>query len=511
MALNDMDRQGEVAVAIRDLSKSFGPTRALDAVSFTVRRGEIHGLLGGNGSGKSTLIKILAGIYRADPGGTITLSAGELAADSLRPAVARHYGLRFVHQNPGVFPALSVAENMAIGVGFPRRAGQIRWSALHRRTAELLDRFEVDARPGDLLETLRPAEQTMVAIARALQDDGDTAVLVLDEPTASLPRHEVGLLLDALGRYAARGQTILFVSHRIDETLTTVDAITVLRDGRHVITRPAAGLTEAELIRHIVGRPLDRVFPPARAKNDAPTFLSVSGLSAGPLRDVSFHAARGEVVGIAGLLGSGRSRLLRTLFGANRAEAGTVLLDGQPLAARTPAAAMAAGVAYIPEARETDAAYPELSVRENLSMGQIGTYFRHGILHRAPERHDAEASVAQFSIKSEGLEQPLSTLSGGNQQKVILARWLRRSPRLLLLDEPSQGVDVGARADVYAAVRAAADTGTTTLIVSSDFEELVQACDRVLVLRDGRIVEQLEGEALDSARLGDIVYATEAA
>lgn len=494
------------ALSVRDVSKTFAGTKALDAVSFDVAPGSVHALLGGNGSGKSTLIKILAGVYRADPGGVIGLAGEEAAADQMTPDLAARLGLRFVHQDIGVFPELTVAENIGLVNGFEGR-GRVPWRSLARRTAALLARFEVDARPEQPMAELRPADQTMVAVARALEDDSSgLAMLVLDEPTASLPRHEVELLLDAVRRCAASGQTILLVSHRIDEVLAIADAVTVLRDGHEVVTRGAEGLTEEELIRHIVGRSVQTVFPrPPEVAAERPTALRVSGLRGDPVVDASFEIRQGEVVGLAGLLGSGRTELLRTIFGAHPREAGEIELYGEPVAPRSPTAAMDLGIAYVPEQRGIDAAFPELTVRENLSLADVGSY-RHGPLfsHRA-ERADAGRDIERFSIRAAGQRAVFSSLSGGNQQKTILARWLRLHPRLLLLDEPTHGVDVGARADVYSILDEAVAGGLAVLLVSSDFEELSRVVDRVLVMRAGRIAEA-PATNLDAQAITELVY-----
>jgi ribose transport system ATP-binding protein len=500
------------ALAVERVSKAFGTTRALDDVGLAIGQGRIHGLVGGNGSGKSTLIKILAGVYRGEAGGRIRVGPHALAADAVTPELARGCGLRFVHQDPGVFPAMTVAENLAIGGahGFPTRGGRVRWARLRARTKALLDRFEIAAEPDDRLEDLRQAERTMVAIARALEDADerdDPLLLVLDEPTAALPEHEVEVVLDAIRRCAAAGQSILYVSHRLEEVLSLVDGVTVLRDGRVAANREAAGLTTDELVEAIVGRPVERAFGEQAPRVPGATRLRVRGLRGGPLRDVSFEVGRGEIVGIAGLLGSGRTELLQSIFGAIAPAAGVIELDGEALAARSPATAMRAGVALVPEDRARDAAFAGLSVTANLSAAQISRYRRHGRLDKRAERRDAVRSIDGFAIRCPGAGAPLAALSGGNQQKVVLARWLRRSPRLLLLDEPTQGVDVGARSELYGLIRAAAADGASALVISSDFEELAHVVDRVLVLRNGRIVAQVRSPELTAHRLTDLLYA----
>jgi len=498
---------------VRGLSKAYGGTLALDDVDLDIRPGEVHALLGGNGSGKSTLIKCLAGVETPEPGGVLDLDGDVVAADQWSSDRAYAAGLRFVHQQPAVFPELSVAENIAFGTDFPRnRVGGIAWTELHRRTAALLERFHVPATPTTPLGALRAADRTRVAIIRAVQDreDAHSGVLVLDEPTAALPAHEVDQLLASLRRYAAAGQTILYVSHRLDEVLSVADRVTVLRDGRKVATVDAAGLTEADLIELIVGRPLDRLFPDAIASPDRDVVLSARHLRGGPLRDVTFDLHRGEVLGVAGLLGSGRSELLRMIFGAYPIAGGTVSLGGGDLAATTPSEAMAAGIAYVPEERYADALFAGESVRHNITAGSAGSYFSGLVFRHGQERADSADSIRRFLIRVGSDRQPIETLSGGNAQKVVLARWLSRQPKVLLLDEPTQGVDIGARSEIYALVRAATRAGTSVLLVASDMEEMAHACDRVVVLRDGRIAAEVRAP-LEAHRLTELVNTTERA
>jgi ribose transport system ATP-binding protein len=489
-------------VLVRGLSKTFPGTRALIDVDLDIAAGEIHSLCGGNGSGKSTLIKILCGVYQGDPGGTLRVGEEEIAVDETTPEFAREVGIHVVHQDLGVFLDLSVTENIALGHGYPVRGGtQVRWPGLRRRAKELLERFEIEASPGTLLRDLSQSARTQVAIARALQDDDSEGLLVLDEPTSSLPAHEVELLLTNLRRYAAHGQSILYVSHRLDEVLAISDRITVLRDGRRVATLEGQGIGEDRLIQEIVGRQIDRVFPPMPEVDDTKdSKLRVRGLDAGPLRDISFELAHGEVVGIAGLLGSGRTELLESIFGVLSVDSGEIQLDGRPLKVRRPADAMAAGIALVPENRAEDAAMIDMSVGTNIGAATVGDYWswRRPWIARRRMHKDAEASMDEFLVKASSEEALLSTLSGGNQQKVILARWLRRRPRLLLLDEPTQGVDIGARAEIYALVRAAVAEGASAIIVASDFEELAHVCDRVLVLSRGRITGEVRPPHLNA-------------
>lgn len=498
-----------LALTVRDVSKTYPGTRALRGVSFSVERGRTHALLGGNGSGKSTLIKILAGVESADQGGSVAIGSHQLRTDDITPALARRLGLRFAHQNSPMCPALTVAETIAVERGFPTRFGLIQWKALHRRVAELIERYEIGVKPETPIADVRPAARAMIAIARALADGpAENCVLVLDEPTASLPKHEADLLLSALGRFTRSGETIILVSHRIDEVLSIADAVTVLRDGKHVTTQGTKGMTEARLVEHILGRKLTNVFPSAQGELAGRPLIEVAHASGGPLRDVSLTVHEGEILGIAGLLGSGRTTLLRALFGDYQLSGGEILLDGAVVSRSGIRGAMASGFAYTPEDRAEDAAFPELSLRENLATASITRHWRGWRFDHRAERAAYRDAMERFAIKAYGLTQTFSSLSGGNQQKAVFARWAGRSPRLLLLDEPTQGVDVGARADIYHSVRAAVEEGMAVVVVSSDFEELAHACDRVLVLRDGVVSDELRAPGITASLLTELAYST---
>lgn len=496
-----------LALRVSHVSKTFPGTRALDDVSVSVENGTIHCLLGGNGSGKSTLIKILAGVYRADPGGRIRVHFQEIDADKTSPEWARGAGLHFVHQDLAIFNTMSVAENLALGRGFPMGpTGNIRWRALRRHARTVLERFDVHVSPRRLVADLRPADRTMVAIARALQDQADASegLLVLDEPTVSLPAVEVDILFGALRRYAAAGQTIVFVTHRLEEVTRIADRVTVLRDGRLVTTLDSAEVTKERLVELIVGRALDHAAANASVMEGEDLALEVSDLWGGPLRGISFGLRRGEVLGIAGLVGSGRTSLLTTLFGLQPPTAGSIKLDGAPVLFHDVDDAMDAGLGFVPEDR-SESAFLDMSLRENLSAAQVTKYW-HGMRMRGREEaDDARRSIADFSIKANSERQPFATLSGGNQQKAVVARWLRRKPKLLLLDEPTQGVDVAARAEIYRLVRDAVAAGTSVIVVTADLEELARVSDRVLVLANGRITHEVQGPDIDPSRITELV------
>jgi ribose transport system ATP-binding protein len=487
---------------ISGVSKSFGPTRALTSVSLEVRPGEIHALLGGNGSGKSTLIKVLAGVHSADSG---QLSMGGVTVDAsqMNPALARNLGLRFVHQQRSTFEHLSVLDNLFMDGGFQTQPGwRIPWRGLRRQATQILERFGIDADPDTELGTLNAANQTMVAIARALYAQKENAgVLVLDEPTASLPAAEVDLLLNALRRLTSNGHAILFVTHRLEEVLEVSDTITVLRDGELVDTVRRSSIDHDRLVELILGRKLS-----ALAKRNAPDgggreLLRVTDLRGGPVQGASFSVRSGEIVGLAGLIGSGRTSLLQMLFGVRKPVSGEIVFKDQRVSFTSLTAAMTAGLGYVPEDRAGDAAFPDLSVAHNMSMSVVGSYFVRGALRRRRESEETRRLAGEFLVKAEGPTALMSSLSGGNQQKVILARWLRRNPSLLLLDEPTQGVDVGARFEIWELIRRSVERDTGVLVVSSDYEELAAACDRVLVVKRGRIFAEVSGEELTDSHI----------
>jgi ribose transport system ATP-binding protein len=503
---------GDAAAALRieGVTKTFAGGRALDNASLEVQTGEVHGLVGGNGSGKSTMIKILAGVYTADAGqGTVQMGDQEpVSVDNLSPEWARDAGIHFVHQDPAVFPILDVMSNIAIGRGFPTKGPWwIRTRFMRKRTQEILDRYGITARPDDMIENLSASQRTMVAIARALQDQDEHSggVLVLDEPTASLPAPEVDRLLDALQVFARSGQSIIFVSHRTPEVLGFSDRVTVLRDGRVVSTVSTEGLTEDRLVELILGRKLETLERDHTISRGAEgSVLHVRGLSGGPLNDLTLDLRHGEVLGIAGLVGSGRTELLKSLFGAYRYERGTILLDGSPIRFQQVDEAMEAGFAYVPEDRGTEGGFLDMTVRSNLSAGSLSKYWRGMKLRHGAEHRAADELIKTYDIRTHNDQQVFSTLSGGNQQKAIIARWLQRQPRILLLDEPTHGVDAGARAQIYALIEEASKAGTSVILVSSDYEELALLSDRVLIISRGTITREMSGE-LDADHIGEAV------
>ncbi|RYH59341.1 MAG: sugar ABC transporter ATP-binding protein, partial [Alcaligenaceae bacterium] len=495
-------------VEVRDITKTFGGTSALKNVSATFAGGTVHSLLGGNGSGKSTLIKVLAGVHKADGPGEIRVSGRSYSTDHWGPGMAKAAGIRFVHQNPAVFQSMTVAENLTIGGRFISKGGLINWRKVNTQANITLDRFGIDALATDTMRDLSPANQTLVAIARALSGvaGAEASLLVLDEPTASLPRREVDRLLSSVRSIASAGRAVLYVSHRLDEVLETADVVTVLRDGETVLTRAVPGMAKDDLVEAIVGHVPATPKRSPKARPIGRDLLKLSQVKAGPLKNVNVTVKSGEVLGIAGLLGSGRTAVLKAIYGLLPVDAGGMSLDGQSYDPASPEAAMKAGIGYVPENREEDAALLSLNISENIMIGDyksIRNFFRVDT-KRADEA--ADEAISKFGIKASGTNSALASLSGGNQQKVILSRWIRRSPNLLLLDEPTQGVDIGARADIHHILRSAADKGMASIVVSSDMSELVSISDRIAVIRGGSFDKIVDASTVSAEQLEKLIH-----
>ncbi len=493
---------GAPLLRMEGITKRFAGATALDGVDFALRRGEVHALVGENGAGKSTLVKIMTGAYRRDAG-AMWLDGAPAAFDT--PAAAQAAGVVAVHQEVHLLRYRTVAENICLGRE-PRRWGVIDWRAVRAEARRALAALGLDIDPRATLGALDTARQQMVAVARGVSLGA--RVLVLDEPTSSLADREVAVLYDVVARLKAQGVGLVYISHRFDELYAVCDRVTVLRDGRLVATRPLAGLERLDLVALMLGTSREAVQagaatgfgrrPAAAAPHDggAP-LLDAAHLRRGArLRDVSVTVHPGEVVGLAGLLGSGRSETARALFGADPADGGEARLAGRTFAPRTPHEAIAAGVAFLPEDRKAEGIIPELSIRENLTLAALPALTRVGVVSRARQRALVDRFMQRLGIRARDADQTIRELSGGNQQKVLIARWLATSPKLLLLDEPTRGIDVGAKAEIRALVEELAASGLGVLMASSELDELVEGCTRVTVLRDGRSVAELAGGAL---------------
>jgi ribose transport system ATP-binding protein len=489
------------ALEARNLGKAFGGVYALRDVSLTVGAGEIHAFLGENGSGKSTFIKVLSGYHRPDAGGAVTIGGREMHLGS--PKSAHEVGCRFVHQDLGLIDESSIADNLSLGTGFPTRLGTINDRSARRRAAEDLSRIGLDVDPRRKVAELSPAVKTGVAVARALSAAGEgedpVRLLVMDEPTATLPENEVRDLLEIVRRVAATGVGVLYVTHRIDEVFEIADNATVLRDGSVVATEPVSALDRRSLVALLVGSEFDEVraaseaLPPASAS----ALLRVEEIETDMLAGVSFEVAPGDIVGIAGITGSGRESILSTIFGAGRRDDGKVIVDGAELPALDPRRAMSMGVAYLPADRKKSGGMMSLSARENLTLADLKPLWRRMKIGRRSEEAEVGRWFDRLDIRpSRGFEYPFSALSGGNQQKVLFAKWLRRGPRVILLDEPTQGVDIGAKRELHGLLLDAAKSGAAVVVSSSDVDELAVLCHRVLVLRGGELVASLSKSRL---------------
>jgi ribose transport system ATP-binding protein len=495
-------------LSIRDVSKSFGSTRALDRVSLDVGPGEIHALLGQNGSGKSTLIKILSGFHASD-GGSVELR-GEPLQLPLPAAELRKRGLAFVHQELGLVDTLSVLENVRVGrfeTGFGWR---VRWRSERARTRALLRRFDLDVDPRTPVGRLRRTERAIVAIIRALDDmrtlGADGGLLVLDEPTASLPEDEARLLFAAMHRVAETGSSVLFVTHRLEEVVAVCDVVSVLRDGRHVATQPIEALDEPRLIELVLGRQLDALYPDVEHEAAEPV-LEVAGLGGATVRDVSFRVRSGEIVGLTGLVGAGYDEVPYLVYGARRATEGVVTIGGDAVGAASPHRARRLGVALLPGDRQRQAGIPRATVKENVTLPVLRRYSRLGRLEHRRERRDVRGVLERFRVHPPDPDRPLAALSGGNQQKALLARWVETRPRVLLLHEPTQGVDVGSRRDIFELLQGAVAGGTAVVYASAEHEDLAHLCDRVLVFRRGRLARELSGTGLTKQSIASACYA----
>ncbi|GAA3129460.1 L-arabinose transport system ATP-binding protein [Kribbella aluminosa] len=474
----------DVLVAER-LSKRFVGVRALTEVDLAVRGGEVLALMGENGAGKSTLLRIINGDYRPDEG-SLRLDGAETRHSS--PAAAHRAGIRVIAQEPEIIPDVDVTENVYAGA-LPQRGRIYSRGAAREKCRDDLERLGLTGllEPGTLGRRLSPAQRQLVEIMRGLV--GDVRVVAFDEPTSSLSDHEVDILFGLIRRLRDEGVAVIYVSHRMKEIFQIADRIAVLRDGRLVGVRQAGETDEDELVRMMVGRELQAMTRPERVAGEV--VLAVSGVTSADVRDVSFEVRRGEVVALAGLVGAGRSELVKAVVGDLPLLAGTVSMNGRRLRLRSPRDAIRAGIGFAPEERKAEALILERSVRENVSLAVLDRMRRFRFVQRGREQRVVNGFLQSLRIKTPSAEQQVRKLSGGNQQKVVLARWLAREPDLLILDEPTRGVDVGAKAEIYAVINELAADGTAILIVSSELPEVIALADRILVMREGRLAGEL--------------------
>jgi ABC-type sugar transport system ATPase subunit len=486
------------------IAKRFPGVQALANVSLEVNKGEVHGLLGENGAGKSTLLKILSGAIQPDSG-TIEFAGSILPIPS--PEAAQALGIATIYQEFNLIPSMTVAENIFLGRE-PGAGPFISWADMRRATRRLSERYSLDLPPTRLVHDLSVAQQQMVEIARALSTRSH--LIIMDEPTSALSDKETQRLFAIMRDLRSEGISIIFVTHRLSEVLRICDRITVLRDGKPSGTSDIAGLTVDRIIRMMVGRSAAELFEPLPERIPGEIVLKVSALSRRGtvddprdvlLDDVSFELRRGEILGIAGLIGSGRTELARCLFGADPKTAGETAIDGQPVEIRTPQDAIARGIGLVPEDRQQQALFLDLAVRENLSITALGNFLRFGFVKQLAERAMVETYRKSLNIRMVSAEQKVKHLSGGNQQKVVLARWLALKPRILIVDEPTRGIDVGAKSEVHQLLHQMATGGIAIIAISSELPEILAISDRIMTMRAGRITGEVARKDANEQRL----------
>jgi rhamnose transport system ATP-binding protein len=476
---------------LRGLTKSYGGVRALRGVDFDLRAGEVHALLGENGAGKSTLIKVVTGAHQPDGGG-VTI-AGETVTD-LTPASARKLGIACIYQQPALFPDLTVAENIALRLEPAALLRPVHWAARRARAQELLDRMGAAISPDAEIRRLSMPEQQLVEIACAV--GAGARIVIMDEPTASLTQKEQHLLFAVVRDLRTRGVGVIYISHRLEEIFGLADRVTVLRDGHSVGTQAVGAIDEAGLIRLMVGREVTQIYPPAESlPGEVALALQNVGCSASGVHGVTFEVRAGEVFGLSGLVGAGRTELARILFGLTPADAGEIRLQDKPVTLRSPQDAVAYGIAYVPEDRRRHGVVLEMPIAHNMSMAIHRRIFPGTWLRFGAERNLALEFIRDLAIKCSGPDAPGGSLSGGNQQKVSLARWLAAKPKVLLLDEPTQGVDVGAKSEIHKIVRRLAKAGLAVVLISSDLPEVLGMSDRIGVMNGGTLTAVLPGKS----------------
>ena len=489
------EQKTEPVLSFREVTKSFGSTVAVDKVSFDLWAGEIHALVGENGAGKSTLIRVLAGDHIPDSGEIVL---GGRAVKFKHPREAIEHGVGFVHQIPMFVPNLSVTENLLLGAPYERRrAGLIDWRAEHRAARGDLAKVGLTVDPRMPIESLRAHERQLVAVARALKRG--LKVLVLDEVTASLSEPEVHILHGVVKRLRDQGVTIIYISHRLEEIFRLADRVTVLRDGKWVATLPMEGLTQKDVARYIVGTEVDHLFERTAklaSREDVLPRLSVRGLGDGRLRNISFDLHPGEILGVSGLGGSGRTRLLHVLYGARPYTEGQISIEGRQWIIRNASNALAAGIGLVTEDRQEDGYVQTLQIWQNVTLPWAHRFTRSGFLRLEAERRAAEKATGRLDVRMPSITALMTQLSGGNQQKAIFARWIIERIKILLLDEPTHGVDIRSKGQIYDIIRGLAADGVAIIVVSSEIEEIEALCHRVLLLREGEMIGELHGEEI---------------
>lgn len=494
--------QDQPVLELRGIVKDYPGIRALDHVDLNFRKGEVHGLVGENGAGKSTLIKILAGVINADHGEIFIHGKAQKLSSGRE---AHRFGLSFIHQEHNLVSYFNCSENIFLGHPYPKTLwGTISWKKLREKTQAILQQLDVNIPLNVPIKQLPPGEQAMIAIARAFAESA--SIYCMDEPTTSLTGHEKDALFSVIRNIKSLGATIIYVSHDLDDILLLTDRITIMRDSRVVGTWTTATLTKDEIITKMIGRDISTAFPPKNTRGEKTVALSVSGLGGENLRDISFDLLEGEILGIAGLLGSGRTELLRMLYGVDPIVQGTVALQGQIFRPESPKGSIQKGLVLVPEERRSQGLLLNRSIYENISLVYLDQLSNGPFLNHTSQKQASEHIGQAVKLTRTDYRYHVNTLSGGNQQKVVFAKYLLRQPAILLLDEPTKGVDVGARFEIYTIIQDMTKQGTAVILVSSDFTELLGLADRILFLHEGQQICTAEDTQLDQETMLQYCY-----
>lgn len=473
---------------LNGISKSFPGVQALDGVNLLLRRGTVHALVGENGAGKSTLMKILDGVHQPD--------AGQILLDGIKisianPIEARRHGIAMIFQELTYVPDLTIAENLCLG-DWPTGRYGVNWRVLRQNAEDLLERECLPYSPDTLMRSLSVSDIQMIEILKAVNHNAQ--IVIMDEPTSALTEREVERLFDKIEALRARGVSIVYISHKMDEIFRIADDVTVIRDGKYIISMPMSEVTESSLIQHMVGRKLENQFP-KESIVIGEEVLRVDKLRVdGVFNNINFNLFSGEILGFFGLMGAGRTEIMRTLFGLDKYDGGEIYIDGQIVSNGTVAESMQTGIAMLTEDRRRSGIIPMRSVKENTTISSLDRYYQSGRYFKKKELEEVQRACASMNVKTPSLDTHISTLSGGNQQKVLLARWLLRNPRILILDEPTRGIDVGAKKEIYQLMTDFAKRGNGIIMVSSEMPELIGMCDRIYVLHEGRMTGELRRE-----------------
>ncbi|MFC5449890.1 sugar ABC transporter ATP-binding protein [Paenibacillus aestuarii] len=496
-----------IVLSMQGISKSFSGVTVLNNVNIDLYKGEVHALMGENGAGKSTLMKIMAGIHRPDTGSIVYRERNTAWHNAME---AREHGISVIHQELNLSPNITIGENVLMGTRFPRnKFGMVDWKQVHQRARTLLQSIGSELDPRAYVSTLSVAQQQMVEIARALSIEAE--VLVMDEPTASLTHKEIEKLFIIINELKQKGVAIVYISHRMDEIFRISDRCTILRDGQWIASVPITETNPDHLVKTMVGRELNELFqkPPSHTSwisNKTPV-LDVKGLCDNrQVKDISLEVYSGEIVGISGLVGAGRTELVRAIFGLSTITAGEIKIDGKPVVIQSPENAMRHGIAHVPESRKEQGLFLNMSVKENIMMAEMFRYRKASLLDWNQINHEADNYIRELGIKTASKELKVVSLSGGNQQKVLLARWLSIKPKVLLLDEPTRGVDIGAKTEIHKVIHKLAKNGLAVIMISSELPEILALSDRILVMHEGKIRANLQREGATQEKI--MYYAT---